>query len=133
MDYTVRDILQARILEWVTFSFSRGSSEPRSPTLQADSLPAEPHKVSYKLMHNISVLPSLLRRFIRGNSNQIDNLIGVWWSSGKATCCLWESICRPNKCCHQRRVMSPKNPCLEEMSVKIDEYSLFSGLLLLIA
>ena len=33
MDYTVRRILQARILEWVAFSFSRGSSEqPRDPT-----------------------------------------------------------------------------------------------------
>ena len=46
MDYIVHGILQARILEWVAFSFSRGSSqprfEPRSPTLQADSLPAEP-------------------------------------------------------------------------------------------
>ena len=26
MDYTVRGILQARILEWVAFLFSRGSS-----------------------------------------------------------------------------------------------------------
>ena len=29
MDYTVHGILQARILEWVTFPFSRGSSQPR--------------------------------------------------------------------------------------------------------
>ena len=35
-------ILEARILEWVAFPFSRGSSQPRSPTLQADPLPAEP-------------------------------------------------------------------------------------------
>ena len=42
MDYTVDDILQARILEWVAFPFSRGSSQPRSTTLQANSLPAEP-------------------------------------------------------------------------------------------
>ena len=28
MDYTVYGILQARILEWVAFPFSRGSSEP---------------------------------------------------------------------------------------------------------
>ena len=34
-------ILQARILEWVAFPFSRGSSQPRSPTIQEDSLPAE--------------------------------------------------------------------------------------------
>ena len=38
----VHEILQARILEWVIFSFSRGSSQPRDQILQADSLPAEP-------------------------------------------------------------------------------------------
>ena len=29
MDYKVYGILQARILEWVAFPFSRGSSQPR--------------------------------------------------------------------------------------------------------
>ena len=46
MDYTVYGILQARILQWVAFPFSRGSSQPRDrtqvSTQQADSLPAEP-------------------------------------------------------------------------------------------
>ena len=42
MDYTVHGILQARILEWVAFPFSRGSSQPRSSALQADTLPADP-------------------------------------------------------------------------------------------
>ena len=51
MDYSlpgssIHGILQARILEWVATSFSRGSSRPggrpRSPALQADSLPPEP-------------------------------------------------------------------------------------------
>ena len=32
MDYTVLGILQARILEWVAFPFSRGSSQPRDLT-----------------------------------------------------------------------------------------------------
>ena len=32
MDYTVRGILQARILEWVAFPFSRGSFQPRDQT-----------------------------------------------------------------------------------------------------
>ena len=41
MDYIVHGILQARMLEWVAVPFSRGSSKPRAPTLQADSLPAE--------------------------------------------------------------------------------------------
>ena len=32
MDYTVHGILQARILEWVAFPFSRWSSQPRDQT-----------------------------------------------------------------------------------------------------
>ena len=32
MDYTVHGILQARILQWVAFPFSRGSSQPRDRT-----------------------------------------------------------------------------------------------------
>ena len=32
MDYTVCGILQARILEWVAFPFSRASSQPRDQT-----------------------------------------------------------------------------------------------------
>ena len=32
MDYTVHGILQARILEWVAFPFSRGSSQPSNRT-----------------------------------------------------------------------------------------------------
>ena len=32
IDYTVHGLLQARILEWVAFPFSRGSSQPRDRT-----------------------------------------------------------------------------------------------------
>ena len=32
VDYTVHGILQARILEWVAFPFSRESSQPRDQT-----------------------------------------------------------------------------------------------------
>ena len=32
MDYTVHEILQARILEWEAFPFSRGSSKPKDRT-----------------------------------------------------------------------------------------------------
>ena len=49
MNYTVHGILQARILEWVTFlspgDLPNPGIEPRSPALQVDSLPAE-HKGS---------------------------------------------------------------------------------------
>ena len=48
MDYTVHGNVQARILEWVAFPFSRESSQPgikpRSPAMQADCLPAEPQR-----------------------------------------------------------------------------------------
>ena len=43
---SVHEIFQARVLEWVAISFSRGPSWPRvesgSPALQADILPSEP-------------------------------------------------------------------------------------------
>ena len=46
---SVHGISQARILEWVAISFSRGSSQPRdqtkssaSPAVQEDSLPLNP-------------------------------------------------------------------------------------------
>ena len=46
MGYTVHGILQARILEWVAFPFSRGSSLPRDWTqishIGGTSFPAEP-------------------------------------------------------------------------------------------
>ena len=32
VDYTIRGILQVRMLEWVAFPFSRGSSQPRDRT-----------------------------------------------------------------------------------------------------
>ena len=45
MDHTIHGTLQARILEWVAFSFSRDLPNPgirlRSPSLQVDSLPTE--------------------------------------------------------------------------------------------
>ena len=46
MDYTVYGILQARIMEWVSFPSPKDlpnpEIEPRSPTLQVDPLPSEP-------------------------------------------------------------------------------------------
>ena len=45
VDYTVHGILQARLLEWVAFfpkNLPNPGIEPRSLTLQADSLPADP-------------------------------------------------------------------------------------------
>ena len=62
MDYTVHEILQARILEGVAFPFSRGSSQPRSPTLKADFLPAEPQgKPKNTEVGSLSLLQGIFR------------------------------------------------------------------------
>ena len=49
MDYTVHEVLQARILEWVAIPSPGDRPNPgierKSPTLQADSLPAEPQEL----------------------------------------------------------------------------------------
>ena len=38
---SIHGIVQARVLEWVAISFSRGIFPTRSPALQADALPSE--------------------------------------------------------------------------------------------
>jgi len=48
MDYAVHGILQARILEWVAFPFSKGSSQPRDQT-QVSSITGSRGKVRLKL------------------------------------------------------------------------------------
>ena len=71
MDYAVHGLLQARVLKWVAFPFSRDlpnpGIKPRFPTFQADSLPAEPqgkpilHMVVYIcLCYFLHSFPSLL-------------------------------------------------------------------------
>ena len=55
MDYTVHRILQVRILKWVAFPFSKGSSQPRE-----DSLPAKPQgKPKNTGVCSLSLLPLL--------------------------------------------------------------------------
>ena len=59
---SVHGLLQARILEWVALSFSRGSSWPRDrtglPTLQADSLQSEPLEALVELVTSSSWISS---------------------------------------------------------------------------
>ena len=60
MNYTVHGILQARILEWEAFpspgDLSNPGIKPRSPSLQADSLPAEPQGKPTMVMNIINYL-----------------------------------------------------------------------------
>ena len=80
MDYTVLGILPARILEWVALPFSRGSSQPRSPTLQSDSLPAELSGKHAAAAKSIQSCPTL-----RTPRQQPTRLPRPWDSPGKNT------------------------------------------------
>ena len=68
--YTVHGILQARILEWVAFSFSRVSSLPRSPSLQEDSFFFFFRRILYQLRHKGSpiILEWVAYPFASGSS-----------------------------------------------------------------
>ena len=72
MGYTVHGILPVRILEWVAFPFSRDlpnpGIEPRSPALQADSLPAEPQGKPKNT--GVGSLSLFQRIFLTQESNQ---------------------------------------------------------------
>ena len=50
-DYTVYEILQARILEWVVFPFSRGSSQPRDRTQGSNPGLSHCRWILYQLSH----------------------------------------------------------------------------------
>ena len=57
---TIQSVEFSRILEYVAIPFSRGSSQTRSPALQADSLPAEPlEKPKNAGVDNLSLLQSI--------------------------------------------------------------------------
>ena len=80
-------ILQARILEWVAMPSSGNipnpGIEPRSPALWVDSLPAEPHKGSPRILEWV-VYP-----FPRGSSSYQGN--GILLQMALFHCFLWLS------------------------------------------
>ena len=78
MDYIVHGILQARILEWVAFPFSRGSSQPRDQTQVSHTAGG----FFYQLSHKGSPLK---RDFKKG-------LIKLfrWWINSKTVCWFWK-------------------------------------------
>ena len=53
MDYIVHGILQTRILEWVAFPFSRGSSQPRNRTVLTCYLPNTTSNIFLSIAHSI--------------------------------------------------------------------------------
>ena len=79
MDCTIHGILQARILEWVAFPFSGKSSQPRSPALQADSLPAESQGKSKNT--GVGSLSLLQQIFPTQESNQGLSIAGRFFTN----------------------------------------------------
>ena len=116
MEDTVHAICQARILEWVAFPFSRGSSnpgiEPRSPTLQADSWPAEPQ--GKHLMGNGLKITVNVTGCLKTNAGGLRLVLwwrgllrvqwGNLWSFGILNSWMWMISC---VCGHQ---LNPFNP-----------------------
>ena len=100
MDYSlpgssVHGLLQVRILVWVAIPFSRGSFQPRSPALLADSLPVEPQgkpkrtgMASLFLLQGSSWPYFLLQEFNRG-------LLHCRWI-------LYQLSCQGSPACWQR-------------------------------
>ena len=82
MDYTVHGILQARILEWVAFPFSRASSQPRDRTqvsFIADRLLAEPQgKPKNTGVGSLSIFQWALGHRLNSCSTLIQWLWGMW-------------------------------------------------------
>ena len=86
LDYTVCGILQARILEWVAFSFSKGSSQPRDGThvscfsyIESEYFMAEPTGKP----HNVVLKSESLS--VVSNSLQPHGLYSPWNSPGQNT------------------------------------------------
>ena len=79
IDFTVHEILQARILEWIAFPFSKDlpnpGIEPRSPSLQVDSLPTEPQ--------GSPRVPEWVAYPFSSGSSQPRNQIGVSCTAGR--------------------------------------------------
>ena len=83
MDYTIHGILQARIPEWVTFHFSgdlpNPGIEPRSPTLQTDSLSAEPQEKAQNT--GVGSLHLLQWNFPTQELNQVFGIAGRFFTN----------------------------------------------------
>ena len=90
--FSVHEILQARVLEWVAISFSRGSSPTRDQTqisaLQADALTSEPpHLQMQEILRAMNLIPGW-GRSPGGRHNKplqycLENPMdrGAWWAT----------------------------------------------------
>ena len=92
--FSFHRILQARILEWVAIPFFRNipdpGIEPRSPTLQADTLPSEPPGKSMDLcVHPVLFLFLMLRPYA-------NILVSCFYDTDVKSACVWSLY---EQCC----------------------------------
>ena len=90
---SVHGISQARILEWVAISFSRGSSWPRDRTwishIEADTLTSEPPGKPPRWVYKCFLLFSILRNFEKDWHFFFKCLLEFF----SETICSWTSLC----------------------------------------
>ena len=83
MDYTVHGILQARVLEWVAFPFSGGSSQPRDWTQVsciASRFFTSWANGSWRLLNSFAMPTSLTKKNVSSLHSQGTALI-LWFSA----------------------------------------------------
>ena len=86
MDYTVYGILQARILEWVAFPFSRGYSQSRKPGSNPGLLHCR--QILYRLSHQRSswilewvAYPFSSRSSLSRNQTRVSCIVGRFFTN----------------------------------------------------
>ena len=99
-DSSAHGILQARILEWVAMPSSKGSSQPRSPALQVESLPSEPprklpNKGSLSLLQRIFLAQELSCGLLHRRQILYQLSYSVQFSSVAQSC---PTLCDPMNC-----------------------------------
>ena len=108
---------QARILEWVAYPFSRGSSPPRNRTgvssLQADSLPTE---LSGKPQWTVD---TLAKKFLKNIDTEVQDK-GDWGFSYFLTSFRWKSnLSAVQRAFEQALVQLPNLDCLTQSPMRI--------------
>ena len=103
MDYTIHGSLQAKILDWVTFPFSRGFSQPRDWTQVSN--PGLPHcrQILYPLSHNGSPKAYSSVHFshsVVSNSLRPHGLQHTRPPCPSANPGVYSNSCPLNRCCH---------------------------------
>ena len=88
MNYTVHGVLQARILEWAAFPFSRGSSQPRDQTqvscIAGGFFTSWASREAHRSQNQTQLKwLSSSSRFVITNAGDLGLIPGLWRSPGE--------------------------------------------------